>query len=108
MNSDKLAAAGRAPYGQHWQTPVAMDLNVADRTMRRWLISQTPIPDGVSRELRQILIKRFKEIGALIGYLVNPSDRSVFHYPTNAVFRYDDAGDLTAIHTGGWLRMTFR
>jgi len=100
MNPDELAAAGRALYGDQWQASLAMDLNVADRTMRRWLITQMPIPDGVKREVRQVLIKRFKEIGVLIGYLVNPSDHSVLHYPTNALFRYDDAGHLTLVHPG--------
>jgi hypothetical protein len=100
MSPDELAAAGRALYGERWQTSLAMDLSISDRTMRRWLVSQMPIPDGFRRELRQVLIKRFKEIGALIGYLVNPSDMSVIHYPTNAVFSYDDAGDLTLVHSG--------
>ena len=100
MNADELAAAGRALYGGRWQTSLAIDLNVADRTIRRWLINQMPIPDGVKNELRQVLIKRFKEIGKLIGYLINPSDRSVFHHPTNALFRYDDAGNLTLVHPG--------
>jgi hypothetical protein len=100
MTPDELAAAGRALYGERWQTSLAMDLNISDRTMRRWLVSQMPIPDGFQRELRQVLIKRFKEIGALIGYLVSPSDRSVVHCPTNTVFRYDDDGDLTLVYPG--------
>jgi Bacterial RNA polymerase, alpha chain C terminal domain len=100
MSPDELAAAGRALYGERWQTSLAADLNVADRTMRRWLVSQTPIPDGVKRELREVLVKRVKQIGRMIGYLVNQSDRSVLHYPTNAFFRYDRAGDLTLLHPG--------
>jgi hypothetical protein len=100
MTPDELAAAGRALYGERWQTSLAIDLSISDRTMRRWLVSQTLIPDGFQRELRQVLIRRFREIGALIGYLVNPSDRSVVHYPTNAIFRYDDAGDLTLVYSG--------
>jgi hypothetical protein len=100
MSPDELAAAGRALYGERWQTSLAADLNVADRTMRRWLVSQTPIPDGVKGELREVLVKRVKEIGRMIGYLVNQSDRSVLHYPTNAFFHYDRAGDLTLLHPG--------
>jgi hypothetical protein len=100
MTADELAAAGRALYGERWQTSLAMDLHVADRTMRRWLVSETPIPNGIERELREVLVKRVKEIGGMIGYSVNPSDRSVFHYPTNAFFRYDDAGNLTLVHPG--------
>ena len=98
MTPDELAAAGRVLYGERWQTSLAMDLNVADRTMRRWLVRETPIPNGVERELREVLVKRAKEIGGMIGYSVNPSDRSVFHYPTNAFFQYDDAGNLTLLN----------
>jgi RNA polymerase alpha subunit len=100
MTPDELAAAGRALYGERWQTSLAVDLSISDRTMRRWLVSQMPIPNGFERELRQVLIKRFKEIGALIGYLVSTSERSVIHYPTNAVFRYSDDGDLTLLYPG--------
>src|SRR5450759_2262475 len=68
--------------------------------MRRWLAGETATPNGVERELREVLIKRVKEISKLIGYAVNPPDRSVFHYPTNAVFRYDDFGNVTLVHPG--------
>jgi hypothetical protein len=98
MTPDELAAAGRALYGERWQTPLAEDLHVADRTVRRWLVGETPIPDGVESELREILIRRVKEIGGLIGYSVNPSDRSVFHYPTGAFFRFNNAGGLTLLN----------
>lgn len=36
MIPNELAAAGRALYGERWQTSLATDLQVADRTMRRW------------------------------------------------------------------------
>ena len=36
-SSDHLAAVGRALYGERWQTPLANDLNVNERTLRRWL-----------------------------------------------------------------------
>jgi hypothetical protein len=98
MTPDELAAAGRALYGDRWQTPLAQNLHVADRTVRRWLAGQTPIPDGVESELRKVLIRRLKEIGGLIGYSVNPSDRSVFHYPSGAFFRYNTAGNLTLLN----------
>ena len=34
----------------------------------------------------------------MIGYSVDPADRSVYHYPSGAFFRYDDAGDLTLLN----------
>jgi len=99
MTPDKLASMGRALYGERWQTSLASDLHVADRTMRRWLVGESPIPDGVENELRGLLIARVNEIGGMIGYSVNPPEHTVFHYPTYANFRYDDAG-LTLLHPG--------
>jgi len=90
----KLAAAGHALYGDRWQTPLARDLGVADRTVRRWLSGETPIPADVENRLRQVLVTRLQEIGGMIGYSVNPSNRSVLHYPTGAFFHYDEAGKL--------------
>jgi Bacterial RNA polymerase, alpha chain C terminal domain len=40
--------------------------------MRRWLASETPIPDDVKRELRDALLDRMKAISGLMGYLVDP------------------------------------
>lgn len=98
MTPDKMARIGRALYGERWQTSLAVDLGVADRTMRRWLARESPIPDGVDSELRKQLIDRMKEIGGIIGYSVNSADRSVLHYPSGAFFRFDDAGNLTLLN----------
>jgi hypothetical protein len=100
MIPDELAAAGRVLYGDRWQTSLALDLQVADRTMRRWLAGEMPVPGGVERELRAILIKRAKEIGEIVGYVVSFADRSVFHYPTNAAFHFDDFGNVMVIYPG--------
>jgi Bacterial RNA polymerase, alpha chain C terminal domain len=101
MNPDELAAAGRVLYGEQWQTSLGIDLNVGDRAMRRWLAGQMLIPDGVKHEISQALTKRFKRIGELIGYVINPSDQSVLHCPTNSLFTYDhEDGSLTCVHRG--------
>lgn len=34
---DILKAAGEALYGRQWQTPLARDLGVTDRTVRNWV-----------------------------------------------------------------------
>jgi DNA-directed RNA polymerase subunit alpha len=39
---------------------------------KRWLASETPIPDDVKRELREALLDRMKAISGLMGYLVDP------------------------------------
>jgi hypothetical protein len=98
MTPDNMARIGRALYGERWQTALATDLQVADRTMRRWLAGEFPIPDGIDGELRKLLVERVKEIGGMIGYSINPTDRSVLHYPSGAFFRYDEAGTLTLLN----------
>jgi len=38
-----LELAGRNIFGRQWQSPLAMELGVTDRTMRRWAISGAPV-----------------------------------------------------------------
>lgn len=55
MTPTLLCKAGEALYGARWQSDLARDLGVADRTMRRWAAGEFSIPDAVSGELRGIL-----------------------------------------------------
>ena len=48
---DMLADVGRALHGERWQTALAHDLEVADRTVRRWIAGDTAPPPGVWRDL---------------------------------------------------------
>lgn len=89
MASAFLVRTGCALYGERWQTALANDLNVADRTLRRWVAGVSPIPEGVEQQLRKLLIDRLDQIGGMIGYCVNPNSRTVLHYPTGAYFVYD-------------------
>src|SRR5271155_4502386 len=75
ITPDQLAAAGRTLYGERWQTSLATDLNVVDRTMRRWLAGESSIPDGVHDELRLLLVIRAREIEDLVQ-TVNRAGRS--------------------------------
>lgn len=59
--SDRLSAAGRALYGQLWQSQLARDLGVADRTMRRWVAGQEP-PETVWADIRALLSARRDQI----------------------------------------------
>lgn len=54
---DHLSAAGRALYGQLWQSALARDLGVNDRTMRRWAAGQEP-PETIWAEVRSLLASR--------------------------------------------------
>jgi hypothetical protein len=69
MNNRLLKRCGEALYGPRWQTEVARDLNVADRTMRRWIAGTNDVPDGVHAELIALCQKRVAELDKLIKIL---------------------------------------
>jgi len=100
VTPDELAATGRALYGDRWQTALAQDLRVSDRTMRRWLAGDFSIPPAVATELRAVLVKRLKVIGGLVRFTVNPHKNMIFHAATHAAFRFDHNGHLTPLHSG--------
>lgn len=53
MSPDTLRIVGEALYGPRWQSEMARDLDVADRTVRRWL-SGDAIPPGVGLDLLRV------------------------------------------------------
>jgi len=53
-----LRIAGRLLYGDPWQSPLARDLLVSDRTVRRWVAGDSDPPDGIEDELRDLLERR--------------------------------------------------
>jgi len=64
MTNDQmlLRMAGEALYGPRWQSELARDLGVSDRTMRRWVAGDTALPPGVVGELLRLVADR---LGAL-------------------------------------------
>lgn len=54
---DLLIRTGHALYGERWQTPLAADLGVTDRTMRRWKAGD-PIPEGIRADLLAVVRAR--------------------------------------------------
>jgi hypothetical protein len=46
-----LKRLGEFLYGEQWQAPLARDLGVGERSMRRWAAGTDPIPNGVWRDL---------------------------------------------------------
>ncbi len=98
MSADKLSRIGRALYGERWKTSLALELNVSDRTIRRWLTGEFLIPDQVEIEARKLLVQRLREIGGIVGYTVNTAQSGVFHNPTCAFFYYDTADKLTFVN----------
>ena len=66
MTPDTLRAVGEALYGLRWQTPLAHDVGVNDRTMRRWLAGTNPMPERLQANLRAIVKNRIKALSHLM------------------------------------------
>lgn len=69
MTPALLAETAQALYGPHWQSALARDLNVADRTVRRWVAGTTPVPSGVAVDLRRIATERVRQLDGLVERL---------------------------------------
>ena len=55
MTTDAMAQIGRVLYGERWQTSLATDLHIADRTMRRWLAGDSAMPLTVEKGLTKFI-----------------------------------------------------
>ena len=53
-----LVEAGEALYGPRWQTELARDLGVSDRTMRRWVADTSAVPAGLYVDLLRLTQER--------------------------------------------------
>lgn len=62
-----LIEAGEALYGDRWQTAIARDLEVSDRTVRNWTAQKFPIPEGVQRDILALMSAREIEIARVRG-----------------------------------------
>jgi len=60
-----LTAVGQALYGERWQAPLARDLGVTSRTMRRWVAGDGTVPDGVRADLIPLITQRKESLLAL-------------------------------------------
>lgn len=67
--SKLLKDAGEALYGPRWQTDLAADLNVSDRTMRRWLSGADDLPAGVAFDLWRLCEERSALLDEVIDRL---------------------------------------
>jgi hypothetical protein len=65
MSSKLLRDSGEALYGARWQSELARDLNVADRTMRRWLAGADDLPPGVALDLLRLCEERAQALDDL-------------------------------------------
>lgn len=58
MTRDELRAAGETLHGPRWQSALARDLGVADRTVRRWLAGKLPIGIWAAKSISNLLAAR--------------------------------------------------
>lgn len=60
-----LVECGEALYGQQWQSALARDLGVADRTVRRWVAGTSEVPAGLYVDLLRLTQERAAALDAL-------------------------------------------
>jgi hypothetical protein len=58
MSSRLLRETGEALYGPRWQSELARDLDVSDRTIRRWVAGSDDVPEGVYLDLLRLITER--------------------------------------------------
>lgn len=64
-----LVEAGEALYGPLWQSALARDLDISDRTVRRWVAGTSPVPAGLYIDLLRLTQERAAVLDALAGRL---------------------------------------
>lgn len=58
-----VRAAGGLLYGERWQTELSSQLGLKDaRRMRQWLSGDRPFPQGIEKEITDLLVKRKEAI----------------------------------------------
>jgi hypothetical protein len=65
MSSKLLQNAGAALYGPRWQTDLARDLDISDRTIRRWASGTDDVPVGAYVDLARLVEERMAALEAL-------------------------------------------
>lgn len=69
-------------FGERWQDPLAGALGVDERTVRRWLTRERPVPEGVRRELADMVRARIDRLNSQLEELVRSIGKVV-------VYRYE-------------------
>lgn len=66
---ERLARIGESLYGPRWQSDLARDLGVADRTVRAWVAGERRPAVGVWADLARIMHERRERLSALLDDL---------------------------------------
>lgn len=64
-----LREVGEALYGGQWQSPLARDLGMSDRHMRRLAAGAADVPPGVWLDLLRLTMERAQVLDALADRL---------------------------------------
>lgn len=64
-----LRSVGEALYGPRWQSSLARELGVADRTVRRWIAGEDEPRSTVWAQLLALAEQRHGALGAALGEL---------------------------------------
>lgn len=74
MTPEILQEISAALYGPHWQAiDLANDLEVSDRSVRRWIAGSAPVPEGVVEDLHRLCMEQKDELESLIERAFGPS-----------------------------------
>jgi hypothetical protein len=94
LSNELLRNVGTSLYGEEWQAPLARDLDVGERTMRRWAAGTEGIPQGVWRDVGI----RLQIWQATVGYLVRAVNHAGGLIEVHAFKVWDHAaGDMRQI-----------
>lgn len=72
--SKLLCQVGEALYGPRWQTDLSHDLDVSDRTVRRWAAGADDLPRGVYTDLLRLVMERAQTLDDLAEELRQAGD----------------------------------
>lgn len=69
ITGDDIANAGRAAYGRHWLAPLAEEMNIDERRLRRVLKGEEKPPEDFRERMAALLERRMAEIRTELGRL---------------------------------------
>jgi DNA-binding transcriptional regulator YiaG len=69
LTPHELETVGEALFGERWQTPLARAVDVADRTVRRWLAGDDAPPPGIAADLLKIARRRSGDVNKAVALL---------------------------------------
>ena len=70
--AESFRATGEALYGQEWQGPMGSELEVAERTIRRWASGDSEVPEGVWDQLADLCARRARTLEQLASDIRSP------------------------------------